>query len=75
MTHIGKILIIASLSLLCIGGLFLLLGKTGLPFGKLPGDINISSKKIDFHFPLVTSLIISAMLTVIINIVLWLIRK
>jgi len=40
-------------------------------FGKLPGDINYSRGNFSFHFPLVTCLIISVVLTLI----MWLMRK
>ena len=38
-----------------------------LPFGKLPGDIAITGERGGFYFPIVTMLIISVVLTVIIN--------
>ncbi|MFA6129997.1 MAG: DUF2905 domain-containing protein [Candidatus Omnitrophota bacterium] len=36
--------------------------------GKLPGDIEIHKKGLDIYFPLATSLIISLIFTIIINI-------
>jgi hypothetical protein len=39
--------------------------------GRLPGDINIKRDNFSFHFPLVTCLLISAVL----SFVLWLLRK
>jgi hypothetical protein len=39
--------------------------------GRLPGDINIKRDNFSFHFPLMTCLIISALLSFI----LWLLRK
>jgi hypothetical protein len=39
--------------------------------GRLPGDININRDNFSFHFPLMTCLIISALLSFI----LWLLRK
>ncbi len=44
------------------------LGRSWL--GRLPGDINYSKGNFSFHFPLVTCLIISAILTLL----LWLFR-
>lgn len=40
-------------------------------FGQLPGDINVSRGNASFHFPIVTCLVISAVLTVL----MWLFRK
>jgi hypothetical protein len=39
--------------------------------GRLPGDINIKRDNFSFHFPLMTCLIISAIL----SFVMWLLRK
>jgi hypothetical protein len=39
--------------------------------GRLPGDINIKRDNFSFHFPLVTCLIISVLLSFI----MWLLRK
>ncbi len=40
-------------------------------FGKLPGDINVTRGNVSFYFPLVTCLLISALLTFL----LWLFRR
>jgi hypothetical protein len=39
--------------------------------GKLPGDINYSRDHVSFHFPIVTCLLVSAVLSVL----LWLLRR
>ncbi|HYA75853.1 MAG TPA: DUF2905 domain-containing protein [Burkholderiaceae bacterium] len=59
-----------------IGLLFLLLGLawpwiSQLPLGRLPGDIHIKRDGVDFYFPLVTSLVISILLSLL----LWLWRR
>jgi len=64
---IGKMLILFGIFMILFGLFFILAGK--IPhFGKLPGDIEIHKKGLDIYFPLVTSLIISLLLAVIINI-------
>jgi hypothetical protein len=40
-------------------------------FGRLPGDINYARGNFSFHFPIVTCLIVSVVLTLI----LWLFRR
>ena len=61
---------------LIVAGLFLwLLGKFGLPVGKLPGDINIQKKTFGISFPIMTSIVISLVLTILLNLILWLFRK
>ncbi|WP_240663001.1 DUF2905 domain-containing protein [Acidilutibacter cellobiosedens] len=61
----GKALIIMGLVLLIIGGILMLGGKIGL--GKLPGDIFIKRGNFTFFFPIVSSIIISLILTILFN--------
>ncbi|MBT8360614.1 MAG: DUF2905 domain-containing protein [Deltaproteobacteria bacterium] len=65
----NRILIALGTILLVIGLLWPWLQK--LPFGKLPGDIFIEKETIRFYFPLMTSLIISA----VISLIFWFFRK
>jgi hypothetical protein len=65
---IGKILLIAGGICIVVGLLFLFSGH--IPFlGKLPGDIIIKNDKFTFYFPIVTFLLLSIIITIIINIV------
>jgi hypothetical protein len=52
--------------MILFGLFFILAGKIPF-FGKLPGDIAIHTKKFHFYLPLATSLIISLLLTIIVN--------
>ena len=54
--------------LLAVGVVLILGGKVNLPIGRLPGDIIIRGKNSVFYFPIVTSLLIS----VILSVILWL---
>ena len=65
MPYKGKTLIIMGLVLLIIGGILMLGGKIGL--GKLPGDIFIKRGNFTFFFPIVSSIIISLILTILFN--------
>ena len=67
----GRVLIIAGLALVGVGLLVLLLGKMGLPLGRLPGDIAFRGKNITVFAPLGTCLLLSLVLTL----VLWAIGK
>jgi len=63
---IGKTLIIAGIVLFILGVAIYFGGKyTAL--GRLPGDIHIEREHFSFHFPVVTSILISLVLTVILN--------
>ncbi len=57
-------LIIAGLVLVGIGLLWPWLSK--LPFGRLPGDIAVQRDGFSFYFPLMTSLVISVLLSILI---------
>ncbi|MGF7185347.1 hypothetical protein GGQ84_001434 [Desulfitispora alkaliphila] len=67
LSGIGKMLVFGGLLLLIIGGLFLLLGKL-FNVGRLPGDILIQRGNVTFFFPIATGIIISIILTVLLNI-------
>jgi hypothetical protein len=69
-----KVLIFTGLSFVVIGLVLSALTKLDLPFGKLFGDINIQKEKYSIHLYLGTSLIISLILTIILNFF-WFIRK
>jgi len=61
-------LIITGIVIAIFGLILLVIDKFPL-IGKLPGDINLSGKGWSFHFPIVTCIIISLLLTVILNII------
>ncbi len=68
--ELGKFLVMAGLLLVAVGALLWSgFGKGWL--GRLPGDINYSKGDFSFHFPIVTCLILSAILTLL----LWLFRR
>ncbi|MGQ9712561.1 MAG: DUF2905 domain-containing protein [Desulfotomaculales bacterium] len=60
-------LLLFGVILVVIGGLMLLGGK--IPgIGRLPGDIVIRKGNFTFYFPLVTSIILSIVLTLLFNV-------
>jgi uncharacterized protein YybS (DUF2232 family) len=64
MNDLGKFLVIAGLLLVVLGALLWSgVGKNWL--GRLPGDIHYSRGNFSFHFPVVTCLIISIVLTLL----------
>jgi len=68
MESLGKILLI-------VGGIIIILGlilvfSNHIPFiGKLPGDIFVKKDGFSFYFPIVTLLILSILITVIVNVI------
>ncbi len=74
MEGLGKILLI-------VGGIIVVLGlilvfSQHIPFiGKLPGDILIKKNGFSFYFPIVTLLILSILITIIVNVILHFLNK
>lgn len=64
--EIGRILLVLGIVLVVIGGLAVL--GVRLPFGRLPGDIAIEGERGGFYFPVVTMIVVSVVLTVVLNI-------
>ncbi len=64
--HVGRALIIFG-GLLVVAGLVMVFADR-IPFlGKLPGDISFKKGNVSFYFPVITCLILSILLTVIVN--------
>jgi hypothetical protein len=68
----GRLLIIFGVLLVIVGGALLLLagpaGSRAPWLGRLPGDIHVERGAWSFHFPLVTCLLLSVVLTLVLNV-------
>jgi hypothetical protein len=67
----GRAFIAIGIALMILGLLLTLGEKLPIRLGRLPGDIVIRGKNTTFYFPLVTSLLVSALLSM----VMWLIGR
>jgi hypothetical protein len=66
--HMGKFLILFGVFIAILGLVLVLANK--VPFlGRLPGDIFIQKGDFQFHFLIVTGLVISLLLTIIVNVI------
>ncbi|PZN06592.1 DUF2905 domain-containing protein [Thermaerobacter sp. FW80] len=65
MSEIGRWLVIMGLGLAAFGLVLWLAGRVG--FGGLPGDIVIRRGNFTFFFPLASSLVLSLLLTLVLN--------
>ena len=63
----AKVLIGLGLCLIIVGVIVLALGRAGV-LGKLPGDIHIEKKNVEVHFPLVTCIIVSIVLSFLLTV-------
>jgi Protein of unknown function (DUF2905) len=61
----GRILVALGVALVVIGGIVMLLGRTGVPLGGLPGDFLYRGKNTTFYFPLASSIVISIVLSIV----------
>lgn len=72
---IGKILVVVGIVAVILGGALWGLGRLGLPLGRLPGDIHIERDGFSVYFPLATMIVVSIVLTILLNIIVRLFRK
>ncbi|WP_338760542.1 DUF2905 domain-containing protein [Massilia sp. METH4] len=64
-----QLLIILGVLLLAAGLAWPWLSK--LPFGRLPGDVNVVREGFSFHFPIVTCLVVS----IVVSLLIWWFRR
>lgn len=66
MDSLGKMLLLFG-GIMVIGGALLMLGGRLFGPGRLPGDIFIQRGNFTFFFPIITCVILSILLTIILN--------
>jgi hypothetical protein len=71
--QIGRILILVGIIVLVLGLIFLLLGRT--PIGRLPGDFTFSNGGFTCFVPVVSMILLSLLLTLILNVVIRLFNR
>jgi hypothetical protein len=72
----GKMLILMGLFVLVIGLIMTFAPRLRIPFlGRLPGDIRIEREGFSFYFPIVTCILLSILLTLLLNVIARLLGK
>jgi hypothetical protein len=71
MSGIGRLLVVAGVTLAAVGVLLLVAERLGLRIGRLPGDLAFERGSFRFYFPIATSILASVVLTL----VLWLLGR
>jgi uncharacterized protein (DUF3084 family) len=71
MGSVGRTLIVAGVVLVVVGVLITFGDRLPIKLGRLPGDIVMRGKNGAFYFPIVTCLLLSAILTL----VMWLFNR
>jgi hypothetical protein len=69
LSTIGRWLLIFGIVVAAAGGLLWLADRLGLPLGRLPGDIRIERESFSCFIPLASSILISVLLTLAINLI------
>ena len=69
MDSLARTLMLGGIALFLIGGGVYLAAKFGLPLGRLPGDIRIEGENGSFYFPVTTSILVSVVLTFVLNVI------
>lgn len=72
---IPQLIIIAGIVLVIVGVIFHFVPNVFNWFGKLPGDIKTEKENSKIYFPITSLIIASIILTIILNIALWIISK
>lgn len=65
----GKLLIVLGVLLVVAGVIVMLIARTDLPLGRLPGDIVYRGKNTRVYFPLATSVLVSVVLSIVLYLV------
>ena len=75
MENFARIMVIGGVIMIIVGGCAFLAARTGIPFGRLPGDIKIQGENAVFFFPCMTSIILSIVLTIVLNVIIRFMNK
>ncbi len=66
MASLGKTIVMMGILLIVVGAILFLGSKLGM--GRLPGDIYYKKENFTFYFPVMTSILVSIVLTILLNI-------
>jgi len=72
---ISRYLMLGGIIIFLIGGGIFLAAKFGIPLGRLPGDIRIEGHNGSFYFPLTSSILVSVIFSILLNIITRLLKK
>jgi len=69
MQAFGKYFILFGIIFLVVGAVLYFFGNHLSWLGKLPGDVRVEKENYRFYFPITTMILISVILTIIINLI------
>jgi hypothetical protein len=65
MTDLGKLLVFFGGTIVIVGLVLMLLSRSNVPLGRLPGDIVYRGKNTTFYFPITSCIVISVVLSLL----------
>jgi ABC-type xylose transport system permease subunit len=71
---VGKVILLLGGTLVVLGMVLLLLSRVTVA-GRLPGDFHFQWGGLSCYFPLMTGVVVSIIATLLLNLVIWLLRK
>lgn len=71
---VGRILLILGGAIAALGLILLVVSRVPAA-GRLPGDFSFRWGNFSCYFPLATGVVLSILLTLVLNVILWLLRK
>ena len=65
----GRTLMLTGAVIFAAGAVVWLVSKAGIPLGRLPGDLSWEGKNVKIYAPFATMLIVSVILTIVLNVI------
>jgi Protein of unknown function (DUF2905) len=75
MSPLVRVFLLLGVVFLMIAGVIYLVERLGIQVGRLPGDIRIQRGNLTCFFPLATTILLSIVLTVLLNLIIRLLKK
>ena len=73
--NLGRLLVFLGLGLAAVGALIWGLSRTNLPIFQLPGDFRIDYSNVSCFVPVATMVVVSLLLTLVLNVIIRLLNK
>lgn len=74
-SQLARWLVLLGLGMAAAGGLLWLVGRLGLPLGRLPGDLRFEWAGATCFVPLASSIVLSVVLTLLLTLILRVLHK
>jgi hypothetical protein len=68
-TNAGRLLVIVGLAIAALGAALWIIGRTGIPIGRLPGDFRFETGALTCFIPLASMILLSLVVTLVVNLV------